>query len=74
MSNKKSQKKPLKNLIVLSGIAFQMGAIIYLFVLFGKWLDNNYNNGNKMYIIISTLSGVAISLYVVLRQVKKLHQ
>ena len=74
MSNKNSQKKPLKNFIVLSGIAFQMGAIIYLFVLLGKWLDNTYNNGNKMYIIISTLSGVAISLYVVLRQVKKLHQ
>ena len=48
-----------------------MGATIYLFVLLGKWLDANYNDGNKMYKIIGTLSGVAISLYVVLKQLKK---
>ena len=74
MSNKKdSQKKPLKNALILTGVAFQMGATIYLFVLFGKWLDNTYNNGEKLYVIIATLSGVGVSLYLVIKQLNKLN-
>ena len=76
-TNKSNQKKPkkespLKNAIQLSGIGIQMGVIIYLFVLLGKWLDTNYNNGEKLYIIFSTLLGVAVSLYVVLKQLNRI--
>lgn len=73
MTKKHSQKKPLKNFLIHTGVAFQMGATIYLFVLLGKWLDANYNDGNKMYKIIGALSGVAISLYIVLKQLRKLN-
>ncbi|WP_242092354.1 AtpZ/AtpI family protein [Aestuariivivens sediminicola] len=66
-------KKQLKNVAQLSGIAIQMGVTIYLFVLLGKWLDANYNNGQKLYIIIMTLLGVGISLYVVLKQVNRIN-
>jgi len=58
----------------LSGIAIQMGATIYLFAQLGKWLDTNYNNGEKQYIIFCTLFGVAASLFVVLKQVKRIHK
>ena len=72
--NKENQKpkKQLKNLAVLTGIGLQMGVTIYLFVLLGKWLDTNYNDGEKLYIIIMTLLGVAISLYAVLKQVNRI--
>ena len=74
MSNKKdSQKKPLKNALILTGVAFQMGATIYLFVLLGKWLDSTYNNGEKLYVIIGTLLGVGASLYLVVKQLNKLN-
>ena len=66
-------KKQLKNVAQLSGIAIQMGVTIYLFVLLGKWLDATYNNGEKLYIIIMTLLGVGISLYVVLKQVNRIN-
>ncbi|MCF8274495.1 MAG: AtpZ/AtpI family protein [Flavobacteriaceae bacterium] len=49
-----------------------MGATIYLFVLFGKWLDTKYNGGEKLFIIIMTLLGVAISLYFVIKQVNRI--
>jgi F0F1-type ATP synthase assembly protein I len=65
-------KKQLKNVAVLSGIAFQMGITIYLFVMLGKWLDTKFNEGDKLFIIIMTLLGVAISLYVVLKQVNRI--
>lgn len=74
MDNKENRKpeKPLKNVAVLSGIAIQMGVTIYLFVLLGKWLDNKFNDGNKGYLIIMTLLGVGISLYVVIKQVNRI--
>ncbi|MFK2819123.1 AtpZ/AtpI family protein [Flavobacteriaceae sp. LMIT009] len=79
MSNNKDQdqqqpkkENPLKQVAVLSGIGIQMGVIIYLFVLLGKWLDTNYNNGEKLFIIICTLLGVAASLYVVIKQLNRI--
>ncbi|WP_229669531.1 AtpZ/AtpI family protein [Yeosuana aromativorans] len=57
---------------VLSGIAIQMGVTIYLFVLLGKWLDTKFNNNDKLFLIIMTLFGVAISLYAVIKQVNRI--
>jgi F0F1-type ATP synthase assembly protein I len=76
MATNKQNQKPenqLKKIAALSGIAIQMGVTIYLFVLLGKWLDESYNPSSKMFLIIFTLVGVGISLYVVLRQVNKLN-
>ncbi|WP_317169716.1 AtpZ/AtpI family protein [Hanstruepera ponticola] len=68
----KGPKEQLKNVAILSGIAIQMGVTIYLFALLGKWLDGEYNQGEKLYTIILTLLGVAISFYVVLKQVNRI--
>ena len=73
--NSKENQKPgkqLKNVAILSGVAFQMGITIYLFVMLCKWLDSKFNDGDKLFIIITTLLGVAISLYVVLKQVNRI--
>ena len=74
MDNNKEQKpkKQLKNAVILTGVALQMGITIYLFITLGKWLDLKYAQGEKLFLIIGTLLGVAISLYVVLQQLKKL--
>lgn len=74
MENNKNKNpgKQLKNVAALMGIAFQMGITIYLFVLLGKFLDTKFNNGDKLYIIIMTLLGVAISLYAVIKQVNRI--
>ncbi|MBT8261134.1 MAG: AtpZ/AtpI family protein [Bacteroidia bacterium] len=69
---KPKKESPLKSAIQLSGIGIQMGVIIYLFVLLGKWLDANYNNGEKLFIIFTTLLGVAVSLYVVVKQLNRI--
>lgn len=73
MSNNNSPKKPLKNALILTGVAFQMGATIYLFVLLGRWLETVYNNGNRAYIIVSTLVGVGISLYLTVKQLNRIN-
>ena len=74
MRNKKtSQKKPLKNALILTGVAFQMGVTIYLFVSFGKWLDSAYNNGDRAFVIFTTLLGVAASLYLTVKQLNRIN-
>lgn len=71
-SQKPQPKKQLKNAAILSGIGIQMGITIYLFVKLGKWLDINYNNGDKLYIIIFTLVGVGISIYVLIKLLNRI--
>lgn len=71
-------KKPkrngvLKNWAIFSGISIQMGAIIFLFVKGGKWLDLNYNDSGKGFTVLGTLLGVGISMLLIIRQTKKLN-
>lgn len=72
MTNEPSKrpKSPLKNFAIFSGMAIQMGLTIFLFAYGGRWLDEKYNEGRKLYLIILTLLGVFIAIYVVLRQLK----
>jgi len=73
MSQQKSPKKnSLKNAAMLSGIAFEMGAIIYLAVKGGNWLDAHYQTEKRVFTAIATIFGVAIAIYVVLLQLKRI--
>jgi len=73
MSQQKSPRnKNLKNAAMLSGIAFEMGAIIFLAVKGGNWLDIHYGTEKKIFTVIATLLGVAISIWVVLQQLKRI--
>jgi F0F1-type ATP synthase assembly protein I len=76
VSNKNQGQEPknqLKNALVLTGVGLQMGIIIYLFILLGKWLDSEYNNGDKLFVIFGTLLGVGVSLYTVVKQLNRIN-
>jgi Sec-independent protein secretion pathway component TatC len=66
------KKNNLKNFAMLSGVAFEMGAIIFLAVKGGVWLDEHYQNDKRIFTAIATLLGVAISIWVVLQQLKRI--
>ncbi len=57
---------------MLSGIAIEMGAIIFLAAKLGIWLDLHYQTDKRIFTAIATLIGVAISIWVVLRQLKRI--
>jgi Sec-independent protein secretion pathway component TatC len=67
---RKENKNNLRNIAMLSGIAFEMGAIIFLAAKGGIWLDEHYQTEKRIFTAIATLIGVAISIWVVLRQLK----
>ncbi|HPF97225.1 MAG TPA: AtpZ/AtpI family protein [Mangrovimonas sp.] len=70
--NRPDKNNPLKQVAILSGIGIQMGVIIYLFVKLGKWIDSQYNPDGKAFLVICTLLGVAVSLYVVVKQLNQI--
>jgi F0F1-type ATP synthase assembly protein I len=67
-----NQDKPLKNLAALSGLGIQMGVIVFVFVRFGKWLDVYFGHTKKIFVAVGAILGVAVGLYVVLKQLKKI--
>ncbi len=70
----KPQKKKLPNkYLQLTGIAFQMGATIYLSAYLGKKLDEYFQTEKRIYTLIATLLGLLISIWNVLRQVKRVN-
>lgn len=60
--------------IALINIPIQMGVCVYLFVLLGNYLDGRFNEGERFYIKITTVVGVAIALYLVNRQVQEINK
>ena len=63
---------PLKNIAILSGIGFEMGLIIFLSAKGGIWLDEHYQTEKRIFTAIATMIGVAIAIYVVLLQLKRI--
>lgn len=68
-----NKKKQLNKYLQLTGVAFQMGITIYLGAYFGKKLDAYYANNSKLFTIVLTLTSLAIAIYSVLAQLKKIN-
>ncbi len=66
-------KNQAKYWLSLTGIAVQMGVVIYLGSWLGRWLDEKYAKENSMFTIILTLLAVVVSMYLVIKQTKKLN-
>lgn len=66
-------KKQRNKFLALTGIAFQMGITIYLMVKLGKWLDLQYQRDYKLFTMIFTIVGVAVSLYAMNKQVQRIN-
>lgn len=67
----KKYNKAINTAARLSGSAIQMGVVIYLSVQGGKWLDG-YFGTEKTFMPICTILGVAISIYLVIQQLKRI--
>ncbi len=72
--NQQNQNKfsGLSNYGRYSGLAFQMIAIILAFVWMGKKIDEKFFPGKTIFIIILSLIGIFIALYVVLKDFIKI--
>ncbi len=67
------KKKKPNYWLHLTGIAIQMGVVIFLGARAGQWLDENYAESGTTYTVVLTLLSVAISMYLVIKQTNKLN-
>ena len=69
--NQKKKNSQLKNWAIFTGIAFQMGATIFICAWIGKKLDEEYPSEKNWFTIGFVLFGLIASVYVVLKQLKR---
>ncbi|WP_456421798.1 AtpZ/AtpI family protein [Lutibacter sp.] len=72
--NKPKKKEQLSKYLQLTSVVFQMGITIYLGTYFGKWLDNYFQTSNKTFLIITTMLALVVSIWNVLRQLKRINE
>ncbi len=72
MSNQK-QKKSLNKYIRFTGIAFQLGATIYLAAYLGKWLDTKFLMQKKLFTLGFILIGLIASIWSIVKQLNKMN-
>lgn len=70
----KNSGKASNKWLALINIPIQMGIIIFAFAWLGNWLDGEYPNGNRLYVKILTLVGVALAFYNINRQLKSINK
>lgn len=70
--NKTREKRVLARAVALTGIAAEMGVVIFLAAKGGLWLDQQAGNEKKIYTALATMLGVAASIWLVLIQLKRL--
>ncbi len=67
--NNQKPKRSLNKYTKLSGLAFQMFAIIGFGSFIGVKLDEYYPNQHDLYTLILSLSSVLISIFYVIRRI-----
>ncbi|WP_353139734.1 AtpZ/AtpI family protein [Pseudopedobacter sp.] len=70
-SNQKEDENNLSKYAYYSGLGFQMIAIIGVFTFIGYKIDQNMDNQKPVFTALLSLLGVCVSLYSVIKSVKK---
>jgi len=71
--NNQKQKKSLNRYVRFTGIAFQLGATIYLAAYVGKWLDNKFLMEKKIFTLVLILVGLITSIWSMVKQLDKMN-
>ncbi len=71
--NNQKQKKSLNKYVRFTGIAFQLGATIYLAAYIGKWLDHKFLMEKKLFTLGLILISLVASIWSIVKQLNKIN-
>lgn len=63
----------LKQFGRFSAVGIQMGATIYFMVQIGKWADDYWSLPGRIGVIVWTLFGLVTSIWLVIKETKKMN-
>jgi len=70
-SDQNNNKRPVNNYLKFTGMGFQMLATIGLFTYAGYKIDESAHHTTKWVTAVLSLTGVFVSLYLVIRSLKE---
>ena len=65
----KRQPKPW---IILSGLVFQIAAVMYLLIKLGAWADSYFKTQSNYFTLGLSITGIIIIIYLIVSQTKNL--
>jgi len=65
-------KKQPRNWLIFSGLAFQIGSVMYLMIQFGYWINRKWEINSNVPVLITSVFGLAIVLLLIQKQSKNL--
>ena len=68
----KTSLSGLKQFGRFSAVGIQMGATIYFMVQIGKWADDYWSLPGRIGVIVGTLFGLVTSIWLVIKETKKI--
>ncbi len=71
--NNQKPKRSLNKYVRFTGIAFQLGATIYLAAYVGKWLDAKFLMEKKIFTLVLILIGLIASIWSIVKQLDKIN-
>jgi len=75
MMSKNNKKFNPARYVQLTGIALEMMVIMFVFIWLGKKGDENWGAADsRWFTLLGTLLGLAVSLYVILKQLNRLNE
>ena len=64
-------RKQPKNWLVFSGLAFQIGIVMYLMIFLGSWIQQKWNITSKWPTLISTSIGLIMVILLIIKQANR---
>jgi uncharacterized membrane protein YeaQ/YmgE (transglycosylase-associated protein family) len=65
-------KKQPRNWLIFSGLAFQIGSVMYLMIQLGHWINRKWEINSNVPVLITSVIGLAIVLLLIQKQSKNL--
>tara|TARA_B100001057_G_scaffold133229_1_gene132641 strand:- start:411 stop:611 length:201 start_codon:yes stop_codon:yes gene_type:complete len=65
-------KKQPKNWLIYSGLAFQIGTVMYLMIQLGQWITRKFEITSNAPVLITCLFGMVVVLLLIDKQSKNL--
>ena len=59
--------------LVFSGLAFQIGILMYVMIHLGLWIESKASVNSKLPTLFCSLAGLIVIVYLILKQSKKIN-